>query len=119
MLPRFCQIRQKWGFISSFIIQNFRKITYYFCVRIKFYKQKNMRNFILSVSVILAMQAAAQTGGTVTGILKEKASGLPMEFATVGLHEAETKNVKNGCMTDSTGQFRFTFRMSPLACATA
>ncbi len=54
----------------------------------------------------MAMQAAAQTGGTVTGILKEKASGLPMEFATVGLHEAETKNVKNGCMTDSTGQFR-------------
>lgn len=53
------------------------------------------------------MQAAAQTGDTVTGILKEKASDLPMEFATIVLHETETKNVKNGCMTDSTGQFRF------------
>lgn len=57
--------------------------------------------------LLLTMQATAQTGGSVTGILKEKTSGQPMEFATVALHEAGTKNVKNGCMTDSTGLFRF------------
>lgn len=70
---------------------------------------ENMKRIVLIPAAMLLwiMQAAAQTGGTVTGILKEKASSLPMEFATVGLHEAETENVKNGCMTDSTGQFRF------------
>lgn len=63
--------------------------------------------FSIAISLLWVMQAAAQADGTVTGILKEKASGLPMEFATAGLLEAETKNVKNGCMTDSTGLFRF------------
>lgn len=53
------------------------------------------------------MQAAVQTGGTVTGILKEKTSDMPMEFATIVLHEANTKEIKNGCMTDSIGLFRF------------
>lgn len=70
---------------------------------------ENMKRIVLIPAAMLLwiMQAASQTGGTVIGILKEKASGLPMECASVGLHEAETKNVKNGCMTDSTGQFRF------------
>lgn len=70
---------------------------------------ENMKRIVLIPAAMLLwiMQAAAQTGGTVTGILKEKASGLPMEFATIALHEAETENVKNGCMTDSTGRFRF------------
>lgn len=68
-----------------------------------------MKRIVLNLAAILLwiMQAAAQTGGTVTGTLKEKASDLPMEFATIVLHEAETKNVKNGCMTDTTGQFQF------------
>lgn len=69
-----------------------------------------MRNFILSVSVILilAMQASAQIGGgAVAGMLKEKVSGEPLAFATIALHDAGMNDVKNGCMTDSTGQFRF------------
>ncbi|MGN0069964.1 MAG: carboxypeptidase regulatory-like domain-containing protein [Prevotella sp.] len=68
-----------------------------------------MKKIVLDLAAMLlcVVQAAAQTGGTVTGVLKEKTSDLPMEFATVVLHEAGTKSVVNGCMTDSTGQFRF------------
>ncbi len=43
---------------------------------------------ILTAMLLCVMQVAAQTGGTVTDILK-KASGLLMELATVVLHEAE------------------------------
>lgn len=51
--------------------------------------------------------AAAQTGGTVTGVLKEKLSGEPMEYATVALWRAATDGIENGCMTDSNGAFVF------------
>ncbi len=51
------------------------------------------------------MQVAAQSAGTVSGFVKEKASDLPMEFATVVLHKAGTESMENGCMTDSTGLF--------------
>lgn len=61
----------------------------------------------MAASLLLALQATAQTDGTVTGILKEKASEMPMEFATIALHAAETGRVKNGCLTDSAGRFRF------------
>lgn len=61
----------------------------------------------LAVMVLWIMQTAAQTGGTITGILKEKTSDMPMEFATIVLHEANAKEIRNGCMTDSTGLFRF------------
>lgn len=59
-----------------------------------------MKRIVLIPAAILLwiMQAAAQTGGTVTGILKEKASDLPMEFATVVLHEAETKSVDSATL---------------------
>lgn len=61
----------------------------------------------LAVILLWIMQAAAQTGGTVTGTLKERTSDMPMEFATIVLHEANTKKIRNGCITDSTGLFRF------------
>ena len=68
-----------------------------------------MEKFVLNLAAMLLwiMPVVAQTGGTVTGIMKEKGSGLPMEFATVVLHEAKTGDMRNGCMTDSTGQYRF------------
>lgn len=70
---------------------------------------KNMEKIVLNLATMLLwiMPVVAQTGGTVTGIMKEKGSGLPMEFATVVLHEAKTGDMRNGCMTDSTGQYRF------------
>ena len=68
-----------------------------------------MRKFIFSMAAmfLLVMQVAAQTGyGTVTGMLKEKASGIPVEFATVALYEAATGKMVTGCITDSAGLFR-------------
>lgn len=55
---------------------------------------------------MIVMQVAAQTGsGTVAGVLK-KTHGMPVEFATITLHEATTGQMVTGCMTDSAGQFR-------------
>lgn len=74
-----------------------------------------MKRFVFNLTATLLwllwlsriMPATAQDRGTVTGILKEESSGLPMEYATIALREAESKSVKNGCITDSTGLFRF------------
>lgn len=52
------------------------------------------------------VQVSAQTGCAVVGTVKEKASDMPMEFATVALHEVTTGKIITGCMTDSTGRFR-------------
>lgn len=89
--------------------QNIYKIALYFCRRIHLINEKSMKRIVLNLAVMLSwmMQAAAQTGGMVTGALKEKASGMPIEFATIVLHEAKAKEIRNGCMTDSTGLFRF------------
>ena len=68
-----------------------------------------MRKFIFSMAamLLLVMQVAAQTGNSiVVGVLKEKTSGMPVEFATIALHEAATGQMVTGCMTDSAGQFR-------------
>ncbi len=66
-----------------------------------------MRRIIFSMMAVLIGQlAVAQTGGTVTGFVKEKASGVAVEFATVALHEAETGQVVTGCTTDAAGRFR-------------
>lgn len=66
-----------------------------------------MKRFVFSLAATLLwiMEVAAQTGGTVTGTLKEKVSDMPVEFATVVLYEAGTKEMKTGCITDSTGLF--------------
>lgn len=61
----------------------------------------------MAVSLSWIMPVTAQTEGVVTGMLKAKTTGMPVEFATVALHEAETGKFKTGCMTDSTGVFRF------------
>ncbi len=66
-----------------------------------------MRRIVLSMMAVLIGQfAVAQTGGTVTGCVKEKVSGAAMEFATVALYEAETGQVVTGCTTDAAGRFR-------------
>lgn len=68
-----------------------------------------MRKLIFSMAamLLLVIQVAAQTGsGTVAGRLRENTSGMPVEFATIALHEAATGQMVTGCMTDSTGQFR-------------
>lgn len=68
-----------------------------------------MRKFIFSMAtmLLLVMQVAAQTGNSiVVGVLKEKTSGMPVEFATIALHEATTGQMVTGCMTDSAGLFR-------------
>ncbi len=68
-----------------------------------------MRKLIFSIvaTLFIATGVAAQTGsGTVAGVLKEKASDMPVEFATVALHEAATGEMTTGCLTDSVGRFR-------------
>ena len=63
--------------------------------------------FSMAAMLLLVMQVAAQTGSSiVVGVLKEKTSGMPVEFATIALHEAETGQMVTGCMTDSAGLFR-------------
>lgn len=63
--------------------------------------------FYLAVAAAAMQPAAAQTGGTVAGVLKEKLSGEPMEYATVALRHAATDGIENGCMTDCSGAFVF------------
>lgn len=67
-----------------------------------------MRKTILTMALVclLTMRAAAQNGGTISGVLKEKSSGVPVEFATIALHDAATRQLITGCLTDSTGRFR-------------
>ncbi len=55
--------------------------------------------------VLIGQCATAQTGGTVTGQMKEKTTGAAVEYATVALHEAETGRVVTGCMTGADGHF--------------
>lgn len=72
-------------------------------------QQKIMKRIVFSMVVLLvpAIQAVAQTGnGTVVGMLEEKTSGIPVEFATIAFHEAATGQMVTGCMTDSAGLFR-------------
>ena len=68
-----------------------------------------MKRLVFSMIVVLVGQlAVAQTDGTVTGFVKEKASGAVVEFATVALHEAQTGQVGTGCTTDAEGHFQLT-----------
>jgi hypothetical protein len=68
-----------------------------------------MKRLVFSMIVVLVGQlAVAQTDGTVTGFVKEKASGAVVEFATVALHEAQTGQVVTGCTTDAEGHFQLT-----------
>lgn len=66
-----------------------------------------MKRFVFSWMIVLVCQlAAAQTAGSVTGELKEKSSGLPLEFATVTLHKMETQEMVTGGTTNTDGKFR-------------
>ncbi len=68
-----------------------------------------MKRIVLNLGMALSwiVQISAQTTGSVSGILKEASSDMPVEFATIVLHEAVTEEVRNGCMTDSAGRFYF------------
>lgn len=66
-----------------------------------------MKRFVLSLTAMLLVVLPIVAQGRVTGVLKEKASGIPMEFATITLYDAATKKMENGCITDSTGIFMF------------
>lgn len=61
----------------------------------------------MAAILLSVIQIAAQTTNTISGVLKEASSEMPVEYATVILYEAGTGEVKNGCMTDSVGKFHF------------
>lgn len=67
-----------------------------------------IRFFITAIAVIYGCcSLLAQGTGTVIGKVVEKGSGLPMEYATASLHEAQSGKIEAGCMTDSLGTFKF------------
>lgn len=66
-----------------------------------------MKKIVSSIVVVFLSQLfTVASGSNVIGKLKGKSSGLPVEFATVALHDATTRLVVTGAMTDSTGHFR-------------
>lgn len=68
-----------------------------------------MTRHLLFITALLlsAVHVAAQGRyGNIVGMVKERATGHPAEFATVMLHEAATQKTATGCITDSTGRFR-------------
>lgn len=66
-----------------------------------------MKKMVSSIVVVCLSQLfTVASGSNVIGKLKGKSSGLPVEFATVALHDATTRLVVTGAMTDSTGHFR-------------
>ena len=67
-----------------------------------------IRFFITAIAVICGcFSLLAQGTGTVIGTVAEKGSGLPMEYATASLHDAQSGKIEAGCMTDSLGAFKF------------
>lgn len=69
-----------------------------------------MKRLVFSGLIALIWQlATAQTGGgSVTGLLKEKASGQPLEFATVALYGTGRQQMVTGGTTDADGKFHLT-----------
>lgn len=57
--------------------------------------------------LFLVRQAGAQTGSVITGFLQERASGSPVEWATVVLFDAASRKAVTMCRSDSTGHYRF------------
>lgn len=67
-----------------------------------------IRYFITAFTVIACcFSLVAQGNGNVTGKIVEKGSEVPMEYATVALHETQSGKIEAGCITDSFGVFRF------------
>lgn len=65
-----------------------------------------MKRFAFSLLIVFLWQSvAAQTSSSVIGVLKGKASGLPLEFATVALHKIKTQEMVTGSTTDADGKF--------------
>ncbi|MDO4159511.1 MAG: TonB-dependent receptor [Prevotellaceae bacterium] len=65
-----------------------------------------MRKIILFMIAFSFVQTIIAQTGSIVGTLKEKGSNMPMEYATIALHNANTQQIATGMMTDSIGQFR-------------
>lgn len=63
-----------------------------------------MRYLFSLITFMLCFNAGTATGAGIRGILKEKNTGLTVEYATVALHDAGTGRMTAGCMTDAGGQ---------------
>lgn len=61
--------------------------------------------FLSIVAVLLCELLYAAPDNQVIGNIKTKSSGLPIEFATVSLHDANAHTVLTGATTDSIGKF--------------
>lgn len=66
-----------------------------------------MRYLFSLITFMLCLHAAASADAGIRGILKEKNTGLTVEYATVALHDAGTGRMTAGCMTDADGRFAF------------
>ena len=57
-----------------------------------------IRFFITAIAVICGcFSLLAQGTGTVIGTVAEKGSGLPMEYATASLHDAQSGKIESTC----------------------
>lgn len=65
-----------------------------------------MRKIILFMIAFSFVQTIIAQTGSIAGTLKEKGTNMPMEYATIALHNANTQQIATGMMTDSIGQFR-------------
>ena len=64
-----------------------------------------MKRIVFSLMIVFACRfvLAQASGGSVMGVLKERTSGLPLEFATVALYDMEKQQMIAGCTTDTEG----------------
>lgn len=69
-----------------------------------------MKRIVFSLMIVFVCRfvLAQASGGSVMGVLKERISGLPLEFATVALYDMEKQQMIAGCTTDTEGRFRLT-----------
>lgn len=68
-------------------------------------KQHVMRKLALILVLVACTAAAAQNGGTVTGTVKDKATGAAVEFAAAAIYDAATGKMAGGGTTGGDGRF--------------
>lgn len=65
-----------------------------------------MKRFVFSLLIAVVYQiTVAQTAGMITGQIKEKTSGLPMEFATITIYSTDKKAIITKAMSATDGRF--------------
>lgn len=67
----------------------------------------NKSIFTIAIILLCVSGIVAQNNSIITGSLKEKTTGTPIEFAAVGLYDTSSEIQLSGCMTDSVGKFVF------------